>query len=218
MGMTFLDLQNELLGSKAGQIVDQSDKTRLGRVLNKSAERLWDLENWTFRHANANVTITGGSGAVSNVPADLAVVLGLRRDDGDSLVYLDPLDFDDFYYSTTSLVGTGTPAHYTVNEDGTLSVGSPAQSNSTTYRLNYLRSYTPMVADTDEPGGGAWPDAYRLTIALDAQVTWLRRTHSIYVWQPILEEVASDIDSMRRRYLSRARGKIAQSPAYRLGT
>lgn len=218
MALTFLDLQNELAGSKAGMIVDPSDKTRLMRVLNKSAEKLWNLENWTFRRGVALVTVTGGSSAVTGLPTDLGMTTGLRRDDGEPLRYVEPLVFDDIYYDTVTPVGDGTPFHYTVDDDGAVKVGPPAQSDSTTYKLNYLKSYTAMSADEDEPGAGAWPDDFRLTIALDAQVTWLKRTHAIYVWQPIQDDVAADLDGMRRRYLTNVRGKRTQSPAYRLGT
>ncbi len=175
---TFLQLQNNVTGNR----FDASQLAAVKRWINRKYVEIWNMEDqWLFRLAGpTNVTVTAGSQTVTALPADLADVLAVYNDKGESLEKLSPVDYDNIVLPDVANAARAKPTVYKV-VNRVLYVGSPSDANYT-FQIDYTRrvSYytaTPtltqglMAADTDYP---AWDAEHHDVLELGATALGLR--------------------------------------------
>lgn len=211
--MNFSDLQTETMADA----FKEAQRPSVKRWLNYAAGQLWNHEEWTFRYAHDDVTVTKDSATVTGIATDLGIVIGVWNSDGERLRWINPADYNDLYYTETD---TGTPSDFTVINKA-LTLG-PIPDTSATYRLFYERAYGHYQADgttfttgeMDEPQDiPVFPAETHLTL-----VFWAREIGKALRSDPTaaLESQLKDagIEFMRRNFLADQRGEFEQWGAW----
>lgn len=202
---TYGQLQSRVISGR----FKQAQATDVGDAINDAYLSVWGLEEWTFRYAQQAVTVTADSDTVSDLPAQLGPVLGLWRSNGDRLVYVPPIRFNNLTFGDT---GTGIPEYFTVI-NGSLLVGPTSSETDSSYRLLHERRAA-VLANSDDtnllPAGRDlilvhWAREIMLAAENDPTAEFSRE----------LKEQA--LDSLRRDYLEDQRGEPAQWGAYEPG-
>lgn len=189
--MTFLELQEAVLERFTAGTARANAKLWLNLV----GAFVYELEQWTFRHATDDVTTAVGSIDVTGEATDVGEVLNLWNASGDKLHPLGVLDFYEEYQPMIARGETGLPEAFTVLA-GQVQVGPPS-SEAATYRLLYLRRWTDLDADTDVP---ALPTSLHWVLVAGAMA--VGQAHSQDPSAVLLDPVvARTIEGMRAEYL-----------------
>lgn len=142
--MDFVSIQNEVMSDRFRG--DQRDRVKLW--INSAYADIWTMEEWTFRFAEDQVTVTTSSTAVTDLPTDLGAVMGMWNSEGDRISYITPGEWSDLYYGETS---TGKPEFYTINPAGTLVVGPISNETDTGYKIRYEKLRVDLDGPQDVP-------------------------------------------------------------------
>ncbi len=213
--MTFLELQQEL-STVPGARFKSTQSSSYKKWLNARAAELWGLEDWTFRKADVDLTVTAGSAEVTE-PTDLGIVLGIWTDLGDPLRYLTPRDYFAQHIGNTS---TGVPIAYTV-VNKQIKLDPTPNASSLTWHIYYDRAYChkngagayvvgDMTLDDDSP---ALPsEAHYLLI--HGAISMGSVNMNDFTYQFAEQGWLSGIESLRRNYLVDVRGEPQQWAAY----
>lgn len=204
VSVTFGQIQNMVLadGFAEGKRADAK------QWINACYQAIWDAEDWSFRTATANVSITAGSQTVGSVPFDFASVIDLRNEHGKPLRGMQ--DVRQFYALYGDASAQGAPEAFTVIGSATLLVG-PTPDASATYALVYRKAVTPLSADSDVP---AIPSGYHMALVLGARVQGCALL-KIPVFDSELREYERLLQGMRLGYLSPVSGEYDQVGAFR---
>lgn len=205
---TFLELQTDVMGDR----FVESQRGDVMRWINSIYWQVWNLEEWTFRYATANVTVTAGSKTVTNLPSDLGPVRLLQRGDGVALTYMEPADFNRLYNDPRNSY-TGLPEAYTVI-NGVISVGPASSETASDYLLEYEKEYTKLVNDGDVP---LLPDGCLSDILVAGPVALGQKEQNDFTWQFLFQTFQDGLDGLRRGYLVNARDAYQSMPADPLG-
>lgn len=206
-GLTFKEIQDAVKSDR----FREAQRGDIKKWINFRYWWLWHLEEWTFRYATDDVTVTAGSDTVTGVAADFLVAHSLQRYDGTPLQYMGPAAFQRAYYDTTN-TQSGTPEAYTVI-DGTILVGPKSNETSTAYRLLYEREYTDLVNDNDVP---ALPNGAHFGLVHGGAAEGLKLQNDP-TWQAFEQDFNSVITILRRGYLKDQRDRTGSYPADPLG-
>lgn len=204
--MTFKDLQDAVIKDT----FDESDRADVRTWINHRYGLLLNQNEWTFTQGNTLVTATGGSQAVSNLPADLGIVLGLQRADGQPLRAIPEYRKFAAKYIGTSNSPTGQPEAFT-SWGGALLVGPTSNETSSAYVLTYEKNCTPLSADADIP---VIPVEHHLALVFGGKADGLALS-SVLLADPFEQKFDAEIQAMTRKYLAAVRGANTQIPAYR---
>jgi hypothetical protein len=209
----------ELRASVTRQAFDGNDAAEINRWLNQADAALWISEEWKWRYGTTHVTVTADSAAVTVVPDDFDIPLGMWRNTGERLTYLPPEDFFDVFWEANT-TETGTPWAYTITNEA-LEVGPAAAETSVNYLLYYQSAYGhmddgtdfsvgPMDADDDTP---VFPEELHYIL-----VYWARMIGKALRADPTakLEEALRDeaLEAMRKNWLVDKRGQYEQWGAF----
>ena len=199
--MTFGEIIDDVLLDTC----EETQRDRAGRAVNLRYAHLWGLEDWTFRYALINPTVTGGSSALHALPDDFGVPIYLWNDlGGDPLPYLEIADFQLQYLPTL----TGTTEAWTVI-DGAVLLG-PTPSASATWTCYYRKRLTQLSdEDLDSP---AIPDEYQMMLVHGARAEMLAAYNDPTAGD-MEQQWQADIEAMRREYLTDAEGQPDQWPS-----
>lgn len=201
-----------------GQILDAVCKDGIAPSKRQDAQEwvrfrhawLWDLEDWTFKFAVADVTFTAGSRVidVADAPADLHAAVALFDSNGDAVSGVSDLRrfFND--YNANRGLSAGTPEAYTI-VGGRIFLSQPGDGS--TGILVYEKS-KPTLANDNDPTG--LPDGYDLGLVHGGKAEGFKLTNI-----PLADNFDADFtataNTMRRAYLNPVRETGQQSPAYR---
>lgn len=189
---TFLELQTAVMGTR----FDESQRGDVKTWLNATYWRAWTLEEWTFRYATTNVSVTTGSKTVTGLPSDLQNVRSLQRGDGESLTSLDVPDYQRLYNDPRA-TWSGLPTDYTVL-DGVVLVGPASSETASDYLLVYEKEYTALVNDGDVP---ALPLGSHEDVLVFGAIARGLKTENDFTWQFFQQTADDGIDVLRRGYL-----------------
>lgn len=190
--MNFLELQDSVL-----ERFESSFREDAKRWLNLFYGTVWGLERWTFREAEAYVTVTSGSSAVTDLPLDVGPIDDFLDIYGEPLVALPRRQWNRNYRYMVLNGQTGWPEAYTV-VNGAISVGPPSNTTSSSFRLEYWKRLTQLVDDDDE---AQTPDEFDwLLVAGAMQIGQGHTQDPTAVFQD--EAIARGIESLRRDFLS----------------
>lgn len=169
---------------------------------------LWSLEDWPFRYATDTITVTAGGQSVTSLPDDFGKALAVIATDDSlnagRLSYKTPgAFFEDWYLNDES----GVPSFYTI-VDGDLFVGPTPDSTAADYKLVYLREFTMLAADDDEP---ALPAGAHLALVFGGSATGLKLQNDP-TWQAFEQDFNSAIQVLRAGYLHDAADLPARWP------
>lgn len=165
--MTYKQLQDEVLTLR----FDESKRASVKSWLNIGYQRIWNLRDWTFKHASAILTVTGNDNSPA-MPLDFARALALYDDFGHELPYLERLEWEqDYLYATGGRVQAWTVI------DRQIYLG-PKQVSAITLSLSYKRRMAIVSAasgviggnfqaDTDQP---IWPAEHDYALIFEAAV------------------------------------------------
>jgi hypothetical protein len=206
---TFLELQADVMGDRF--VEGQRDDVK--RWINSTYWRVWTLEEWTFRYATANVTVTSGSQTVTNLPADLGLIRVFQRGDGTPLTWMEPEDFARVYHDPRAS-WTGLPEAYTVL-NGVVSVGPASSETASDYQIEYEREWVKLVNDGDVP---LLPDGCLSDILVAGPVALGQKEQNDFTWQFLFQTFQDGLDALRRGYLVSARDAYQSLPADPLGS
>lgn len=132
--LTYRQLQDAVL-----ERFNESTRPSAKEWINYVYGQIWGLEEWTFKPVTAPVSVTAGSQAVSNVPADFGIPHGLLNAQGVPLQFLDWREFQVRHYGETE---TAQPYEWTVVGEGAAAqvlVGPLSNETSAAYLLLYER-------------------------------------------------------------------------------
>ncbi len=129
-----------------------SHRARALLSVNSRYAHLWGLEDWTFKFATINPTVTGGTQVAGGLPDDFGVPIYLWDEDGSTLSYLNT----DVFYNTYLPDTAGSPEAWTVTDQQILL--GPLPDHSATYTLHYRKRLTPLVSEGEVPD---WPAALK---------------------------------------------------------
>lgn len=186
--MNFVELQNELCAVPAARF-KAAQRDSIKRWINYRYAQLWDVEEWSFRKAVVNATVTGGT---FTAPSDFAAPRGLWDASGNRLAYLEPRDF---YTLHLPAVSAGTPGIFTV-VDGQVILDPTTDSGS--FPLWYDRACTPLAADGDVP---QFPSQHHYILVHGATATGSVQVND-FTYQFAEQQWQNGIDVMRREYLA----------------
>lgn len=204
--MTFKDIQDAVIKDT----FDESDRADVKTWVNHRYGVVMNQNEWTFTQGSQNVTVTGGSQAISNLPADLGIALGLQRADGWPLEAIPEYRKFARRFLGTGNVQTGQPCAFTVWA-GQVLVGPTSNESSTAYLLTYEKNVTPLVADSDIP---VIPQEHHLALVFGGKADGLSLS-SVLLADPFEQHFNTEIQAMTRKYLTAVRGASTQVPAYR---
>jgi hypothetical protein len=170
---------------------------------------LWDLEEWTFKQASANIVFTANSQVAGSLPSDFRTAIAVYNTSGAPLQpYEDHVEFYDRYNTRLNL-GSGTPEAFTVVA-GQLLVG-PAGDGSTGLLL-YEKGKPTLSADGDPTG---LPEGYDLALVHGGKAEGFKLSN-VPLWQGFDDDFTAFANAMRRNYLTAVRASTAkQLGAYR---
>lgn len=209
MSMTFKQIQDAVIADA----FTETDRANVKVWINTRGAMLWGLDEWAFTKASALVTVTAGSGAVTNMPTDFSTVLDLFRDDGTKLkAYEEYREFANIYLGTNNS-SVGVPEAYTVLGEQSLIVGPLSSVASGNYLLAYENAWTDLVNDADVP---ALPPDCHLALVHGAKSEGFT-LKSILLADPFEKMWQSYIETMGRTHLTALRGAQHQTPPYRPG-
>lgn len=132
--LTFKGIQDSVLTRFNGSMRDQSKEW-----INYVLAQLWAMDEWTFKQATANVTVTSGSTAVTGLPADVGIIHLLLNQQGAKLTWRPWTEFNLRHYGD---VGGAQPWDFTtigIGPGSQLFVGPPSSETSSLYQLLYER-------------------------------------------------------------------------------
>jgi hypothetical protein len=196
--MTFRQLQDEMILAPAARF-KESQRQSVKYWLNYAQTKLWYSNDWVFRLKQANVTVTAGSNAVTNLPSDFRIVRGLYRTDGTPLRYLEPRRYLNVYQGDPTTV---LPEDFTVI-DGQMLVGPVSGESAGSYLLFYEKTVAQMVADTDVP---SIPGDFHYILVYGAGTLGLVN-ESDFTWQFWVQQWQDGISQMEQEFLSSSRGQ-----------
>lgn len=208
MALTYRQIQDYAIADA----FDESDRAIVKEAINARYGELFDNQQWTFTQGTTNVTVTQGSRAVTNLPTDLGIVIGLERADGVPLRALE--DYRDYaarWIGTLNQL-TGMPEEYCAWA-GALSVGPISSETSSAYTLTYEKGITLLAGDGDVP---VIPGQYHLMLVHGAKADVFTLKNILLAdgpeakWNEYLQ-------AMQRKYLVASRGNKTQVPAFRPG-
>ena len=165
--MTFKQLQDEVIALR----FDESKRASIKSWLNLGYQRIWNLRDWTFKHASSAVFVTSGDNSPP-MPADFQKAIALYDSNGVELPYLSQQEWEqDFVYPTS-----GKARAYTII-DRQIYLG-PKLVNADTLSLSYKRRLAHvdpvngviggvMVNDGDQP---IWPAEHDYALIFEAAV------------------------------------------------
>ena len=134
-----------------------TDDSTLTELLNDAYEDIWTREGWPFKEAETTISVVANN-ATPTMPADFGKVIALGDDTNST--ELEFFRADELQLETIgSLTATGQPLiYYFVGN--TLKL-YPVPDSSYTLTLKYIKTFTPLTADTDVP---ALPNNHRLIV------------------------------------------------------
>lgn len=146
--MQFSDLYGEVINLRFNSTYIPQAKS----WVNLRYTMAWNQNEWTFRYAPANPTVTAGSNVLTGIPTALQRVSYLWDQNGAPVAYLSPQEFFKTFWNPSAPL-VGNPEYYTVI-NGTVYLGpTPVSSYSgaSGWQLVYEQKCVPMVNDTDVP-------------------------------------------------------------------
>lgn len=206
---TFLELQTDVMGDR----FVESQRGDVMRWINSTYWRVWTMEEWTFRYATQNVTVTTGSKTVSSLPANLGPIRAFQRGDGTPLTFMEPADFDRAY-NDPRVTYTTLPEAYTVI-NGVVSVGPASSETASDYLLEHEKEYTKLVNDEDVP---LLPEGCLSDILVAGPTALGQKEQNDFTWQFLFQTFQDGLDALRRGYLTSARDAFQSMPADPLGS
>lgn len=157
---------------------------------------LWTLEQWRFKRATDDVTVTSGSQTVTSLPTDMGRVISLVNAEGAPLRPIeDYRDFYSLYYDTVS-PSSGKPEAFTVVGSSIL-VGPQSDETSSAYKLLYHREFTELSADSDVP---AIPTGAHFALVHGGAAEGLKLQNDP-TWQSFEDDFQATIQILRSEYL-----------------
>lgn len=166
---------------------------------------VWSLEEWTFRQATDDVTVTSGSQLVSGVAADFLTALALFSSDGTPLFpVLDHREFYAEYFNNVTPV-TDTPEAFTVL-GGSILVGPTSNVSAADYKLIYERGPTELV---DDGAISTIPEAFHMMLVHGGASEGLKLQNDP-TWESYEQDFTAAIEVMRQDYLLPIRGAPQQ--------
>jgi hypothetical protein len=196
--MTFAEICSEVQSLR----FNSSQSSSIQRWVNDRYAALWNADEWIFKYAKANVTVTAGSNTVTALPADFGIALGMWRADGQPLSWMPPKDFENFYQGSSD---TGGPGFFTIINQ-TVLVGPTSNETSSTYLLLYEKRMTPLVADGDIP---AIPAQHHYLLVTGALALGLALFND-FTFQFLETVWQQGIAEMRQEWLADQRGQVGQ--------
>lgn len=147
--LTYRQIQDAVL-----ERFNESVRPNAKEWINYVYGQIWGLEEWTFKSATAPVSVTAGSQAVSNVPADFGIPHGLLNAQGVPLQFVGWREFQVRHYGEAQ---TAQPYEWTVINEGVgaeVLVGPTSTETSDSYLLLYERErgYWPSTALASDIG------------------------------------------------------------------
>lgn len=134
-----------------------ADSTTLTDLINDAYEDIWTREAWPFKTTEATVSVTAGDDSPT-MPADFGKVLAVG--DNTNSTELEFWRADQLQLDTIgSLTATGQPVIYYFL--GNTFKVYPVPDAAYTLTLKYVKTFTPLSADTDTP---ALPNNHRLVV------------------------------------------------------
>lgn len=203
--MTFQQLVDLVLADGFAEAKRETAK----QWVNAAYQWMWDAEEWSFRTAIADVTVTAGSANVGSMPTDFGIALYVLDEDGEPLR---PIQDVRQYYALYGDGDSGKPEAFTVIGSTSLRVG-PVSSETATYQLVHEKVAIPLSDPADRP---SIPANYQMGIVHKARADGFRQL-GIPVWEGELTAAMDAVEAMRQTYLSPIRGEIEQIGAYRPG-
>lgn len=201
MSMTFKQLQDEMITVPSARF-KETQRASVKRWLNFAYAKLWNQSDWTFRLGTANVAVTAGSTAISNLPADFGIGMALYRADGSPINFLQARKYLSTYQG---LASTGLPEDWTIIGANAF-VGPISSETSAAYTLLYEKALTELVNDNDLP---AIPSEYHYALIYGATTLGLVNEND-FTWQFATAQWQEAIASMQQNYLDNQRGQTVQ--------
>jgi hypothetical protein len=147
----------DMIASIRNHGFSDSDEATLTALLNDAYEDIWTREGWPFKEAEADVSVTAGDDTPT-MPTDFGKVIALG--DNTNSIELEFWRADELQLETIgALTDTGQPlVYYFVGN--TLKL-YPVPDSAYTLKLKYVKTFTPLEADTDVP---ALPNNHRVIV------------------------------------------------------
>jgi len=157
---------------------------------------LWDLEDWTFKQGDGNVTFTANSQVVAlGAITDLHAVLGLYNAQGAPLRgYKDPREFFDRYNANISVGSGSAPEAYTM-WGSQLLVGP--KGDGSTGLLLYEKSKPSLVNDADTTG---LPEGYDVALVHGGKAEGFKLAN-VPLWQGFDDDFTAFANALEKNYL-----------------
>lgn len=207
--MQFVDIQNAVISGT----FDETDRPDIKNWINGRGSLLWDIDEWSFRRASANVTVTAGSNLITGLPADFQIATDVFRDDGFKLkMFEEYREFASIYLGIDN-TWNGPPEAATVLGTNEMLVGPVSNETSSTYLLAYERGWTTLVNDSDEP---LLPNEGLMALVFAAKADGMV-LRNILLNEPLEQRYQEYLQVMQRNYITAVRGEGHQTPAYRPG-
>lgn len=204
--MNFIAIQNAVLD----KAFDETERASTKLWINFRLAWMFDIADWTFARGTDAITVTANSQAVTSMPTDFAVALGIWNAEG---APLDPIpDYDDFAsnYIGTGNATTGKPEAFTVLGT-TILVGPTSSETSSGYLLAYQKAPTELVLDADVPN---IPTGYHMALVHGAKAEGFKLSN-VPLAGAFEEDFQAAINAMSHKYLQNNRTGHPQAPAYR---
>lgn len=196
--MSFSDICEEVRSIR----FSSNESTSIQRWVNDRYAALWNADEWIFKYGKSNVTATTGSSAITDLPSDFGIAIGLWRADGMPLRWMAPRAFENLYQGATD---TGAPSFFTII-DQTIIVGPTSNETSSDYLLLYEKRMTPLVNDGDIP---AIPSQHHYLLVIGAMALGLAM-YNDFTFQFMDSRWQQGIAEMRQEWLADQRGEVAQ--------
>lgn len=208
--LTFLELQEAVLKNGFAE----GDRADAKNWLNFRYEWIFTLEQWTFRKAQAALTITGGT-ATATAPTAFGTAIQVQLASGATL---DPMDwalFNQAFFGTN--VSQSTPRAFTVI-NGQIYLG-PTPSASETGRILYLYDLChknsagaviagPMTLNDDVP---MIPAGHHLSLVHGSKGSGFKLTN-VPMASQLEQDFSNAITAMRANYLDDLRAPLGSMP------
>jgi len=166
--MTFAEIYGAVL--ERFDATSAVDIANAKRWVNLFGALLYEVEPWVFRYGTDDVSTSVGVIDVTGEATDMGKVLSVWNAQRVELVELARPDFYRTYQAMVALAQTGKPEAFTLFA-GALRVGPPS-NEAATYRALYLRRWTDLAADGDDPATvNSFPTSFHWLLVSGAMAT-----------------------------------------------
>jgi hypothetical protein len=184
---------------------DTSQDTDVGQFVRAGYEKIWNEADWIFKKVPpTNVNVVSGTPTVV-LPSDFGSSLKLYDQNGEPLVAMDAVEFDDYFRRAVATGQSGPPQAYKV-VNRVLTLG-PTPNVTATFTLSYNRRLCTFLAngttvqagpfslDTDLPLWNPTTGEYHMLIVYAATIIGQSLESDLAEWM-VQQLYDSDLQAM----------------------